>query len=347
MSLVNTRMQSLRAAYPSNLDKNEVRLSKYSAWDFFQADTKNPTTILPETTRSIIKNSFGNTVTIPVLDAEDVTIGNVRSCTIADDENTSNLYTLTFATYAFGFTMTPAYFKNNDIAYQADWDRKLLKYIQKFAAVLDTASIAVLETYKNQVTTGLTDYYPFTGGALQITQAQKNDFYNNLEAIMATMDFYGKTNIIGSISSMPLVNRLKNQGASNSSNEEFQLGGYEWWLTNRIANAGGIQSTGYAIQDGSVAVENRNDPDAMMKSTALGGGREWDEVQVPVVNLKMGSYYTEDCSDRSNLDASATGLTRSKLEGYEWSTDICFVTAYNSSIGTKYNPIQKFQISAS
>lgn len=347
MSLVNTRMQSLRAQYPSNLDKNEIRASKYSAWDFFQADGNSPASVLPAATRAIIKNSFGNTVTIPVLDADDVTIGNVRSCTIADSENTSNLVTLTFATYAFGFTMSPARYKNNDVGYQADFDRKLQKYILKFASTLDVAAIAVLETYKNQLATGLTDYYSLSGGALQISQANKNDFYNNLEAIMRTMDFYGKTHIVGSTSSQPLVSRLNAQGEGNSTNEKFQLGGYQWWLTNRIANAGGIQSTGYAVQEGSVAVENRNDPDAQMKSSVGGGMREWDEVSVPIVNLTMGSFYTEDCADRSSLDASTSGLTRSKLEGYEWSTDLCFVTAYNSDIANRYNPIQKFQISAS
>lgn len=339
-------MQSLRSQYPSNLDKNEVRASRYGALDFFQQDAARANSILTPNTKALIKRSFGNSVVIPVLDSQDVTIGNVRSCTIADSENSSALVTLTFATYAFGFTMTPSQHYNNDVGYQADFDRKLLKYLLAFAATLDTAAVAVLETYKNQLSTALSAYYTFSGGALQVTQALKTDYYNTLEAIFQSMDYYGKTHIITNPNGVPLVKRLQNQGAGNSNNEEFQMSGYEWHTTNRIANAGGIQSTQYAVQEGSVAIDNRNDPDSIAGSN-VGGIKKWEEVQVPIVNMQMGSFYTEDCADRSALQSGTTGLTRTKLEGYEWSTDICFVTAYNSDIAAQYQPILKTQISAS
>ena len=347
MTLVATLTQSLRSSYaPKTLDKNERRGSRYGAWNFYQEQTRLRNSVITPEVNSLIKRSQGNTVQIPVFDAETVTIGNTRSCTVVDSENTSKLVTLTFATYSFAFTMTPAQHGNNDINYQQDFDRKLEKYLQQFASVLDTASVNNLSVNKNQLfDAALTSYYPALAGALQVTQAEKNDFYNNLEAIQETMDFYGKVNIISSTSGKPLVNRLDAQGAQNGVNEAFQLGGYDWNFTNRLLNGAGVQSTLYAVTDGQVAVENRNDWDAV-NGSRVGNHKIWDEVQMPIVNLKMGSYYYEDCADRSALTSGTTALTRTKLEGFEFSTDIVFVNAYNSAPVTRYSPILKAEISA-
>src|SRR6476646_11147771 len=108
MSLVLSLTQSLRTQYPSNLDKNEQRLSRYGAWDFFKRDSQSPGTIFTPDIQGKIKQSFGNTVVVPVIDGEDVAIGNTRSCVVVDAENTSKLVTLSFITYSFGFSMYPS-----------------------------------------------------------------------------------------------------------------------------------------------------------------------------------------------------------------------------------------------
>lgn len=349
MSLVQTLMQPLRTQYMGSLDKNEARSSRYGAWDFFNEDSKRPDSIYDTDIRAKIKNSFGNSVVIPVLDAKTVTIGNVRSCTIADDENTSKLVTLTFATYAFGFTMYPSQYKNNDIKYQQDFTRKLKYYLDKFAATLDSQAITTLEAAKNQFWTGITAYYPNVGNALQVTQAQKNDYYNNLQAIMETMDFYGVPHVVSSTSGSPMTRRLAEQGANNSSNESWQLTPYDFHFTNRIANAGGIQSTQYVVQEGTCALETRVDPDSEA-GNSIGTQVQWSKVNVPLPGtangIEMGSLYREDCSDGSNVQSGTTGLTATKKEGYQWSVDIVFSTAYNSAPASRYNPIVKTEISA-
>ncbi len=349
MSLVSTLMQPLRTEYLGTLDKNEARSSRYGAYDFFREDSARPDSIYDNDIRAKIKASFGNSVVIPVIDAKTVTIGNVRSCTIADDENTSKLVTLTFATYAFGFTMYPGQYFNNDIKYQADFNRKLKNYLNQFAALLDSQAITTLESAKNQFWTGITAFYPQVANALQVTQAQKNDYYNNLQSIMETMDFYGKPHIIANTSGQPLVRRLVNQGAGNSINEEFQLSPYDWHWTNRIPNAGGIQSTHYAVQEGSTAFESRVDPDSLA-GNSIGDFIEWSKVNVPIPNsaygIEMGSLYRKDCVDASGLQAGTAGLTATMKESFQWSVDVVFSTAYNSSPSTRYNPIVKTEISA-
>lgn len=350
MSLVLTRMQSLRTQYPNLFDRNELRFSELGGWNFFQQESNAANSIFTNDIKAKIDMSFGNSVVIPVLNSKTVTIGNTRSCTIADDENTSALVTLTFATFAFGFTMSPARFFNNDVGYQADFDRKLMTYIDVLGRQLDTLAIAQLETNKNVLATAPSQYYSFVGGALQVSQAQKNDFYNNLSTIMESMDFYGKPNIISSRTGKPLVNRLANQGNANSINEEFQLAGYNWFYSNRLANAGGIQSTLYAVNPGSVAVRSRLDPDSIMGHTigdSVNPTKQWGRAMLPMLGIEAGTLYTRDCADRTVLDASTAGLSASLLEGYSWSFDLCFATAYNSNTATQYQPILKAQISAS
>jgi hypothetical protein len=345
MSLVNTLMQPLRAQYAARLDKNELRASQYGAWDFFQKQSALPNSILDPETEKFIKESFGNTVQVPVLDAPNVTISNVRSCTIADQENTSRIIALTFATYSFGFTMVPAQYKNNDVKYQSDFTRKLDAYLLKFASVLDLAAVAKMENDKNiYFPSDLLSFYPQVGNALQVTDEDKNDYYNQLNAIQNVRDYYGSVNVISSTSGMPLVDRLKGQGNANGVNESFQMLGYNWKYTNRITNGAGVKSTQFVVPDGFVGVYNRNDWDAIMGNTVGNGLKVWGQAQMPIVDLNMGTYYYEDCADYSALNAGTTGLTRTKKEGYEWSTDICFVTAYNSDPANRYSPILKTEL---
>lgn len=351
MSLVLTLMQPLREQYTAQgIDKLEQRRSRYGAWDFYRRQSQAGaggalgSSIITASMRDKIKISMGNTVQVPVLDAKDVVITNVRSCTVADDENTSHLVTLTFVTYAFGFTMIPAQYQNNEIGYQQDFTAKLNNYLLKFAATLDTAAVANLSANKNTYfPAAITSYYPVVGNALQVSQAQKVDFYNQASAVLETMDFYGNTNVVASTSHAPLMRRLQAQGAGNQTNESFQFGPYDWNYTNRLTNGAGIESTAYLVADGVVGVENRNDPDARAKSRT-GNGKVWGEAPLPLVGLNVGTYYYDDCADKSGLHAGTAHLSRTRVEGFEWSTDICFVNTYNSNAAARYNPIVKAEI---
>lgn len=350
MSLVQTKMQSLRTQYPNSFDRNELRFSELGGWNFFTQESNAPYSIFTPDIKAKIDQSFGNSVVIPVLNSEVVTIGNVRSCTIADSENTSALVTLTFATFAFGFTITPSQHFNNDVSEQADFDRKMMKYVNQLGRDLDTLCIAVLENNKNSVSAAPSKYYTFSGGAVQVSQAQKNDYYNNLDSIIKEMDFNGGINIITSRTGMPLVSRLMAQGGSNSTNEQFQFNGQKWFPTNRIANSGGIQSTHYAVQDGSVAYRTRLDPDALA-GRSIGDPanpiKQWGRTVLPNVGIEAGTFYTADCSDRSILNSSVSGLNRALLQGYEFSFDLCVAVAYNSNTAAQYQPILKTQVSTS
>ena len=63
--------------------------------------------------------------------------GSTRTVTIADSENTSKMVQITFATYAWGFTIAPAMYMNNEIGIQKDFETKMMKYI--YACLLYTS----------------------------------------------------------------------------------------------------------------------------------------------------------------------------------------------------------------
>jgi len=345
MSLVATLTQPLRNRYEAmTLDKNEVRRSRYGALDFFQEQTKRPNSILTRTVTENIKKSMGNTVQVPVLDAGNVVITNQRTCTVPDNENTSKLVTLTFVTYAYGFTMIPSQYNNNDVGYRDDFDRKMEEFLIKFADTLDTAAVNTLNVNRNQYfPASITSYYPNIGNSLQVSDEEKADFYNNLQSIHNTMDYYGNINIVTSTSGMPNIRRLQAQGTSNGINESFQFDPYTWYGTNRLLNGAGVKSTQFSIPDGYVAMQNRNDPDSIA-NRKTGDGHEWAQVYLPLVNLNVGSMYYSNCADKSALHAGTAHLTGTAVEGYLFSTDVVFMTAYNSNPAGRFGPILKAEI---
>ena len=146
MSLVLTRIQNIRAN--SNLDKFEYRPSRYGALNAFMVQSEDPTGILTEELKQKARTSIGNTLETPVIDYDaDITIGNTRTLTIADSENTSKMVQITFATYAWGFTIAPAMYMNNEIGIQKDFETKLMMCIYKFAEVLDEVALAGLAEF--------------------------------------------------------------------------------------------------------------------------------------------------------------------------------------------------------
>lgn len=346
MSLVATLTQPLRSRYTRQMDKNEVRASRYGAWDLFNKDTNLDNGILTPENKAALRNSFGNTVQIPVMPANsDVTISNIRSCTIPDAENNSALITVTWMTFAFSITMYPAQYRNNDVGYQADYTRKLDERLIKLAGLLDTQAIATLEANKNQFWTGISGVpYAVVANALQISQALLPDFYNTIPSILARMDFYDRgSDVLTSPHAAPYLNRARQDDA-----EAFQFDGYNWWMSNRIVPGAGIQSAGYLMRPGSVAVQTRIDPDAEAGSR-IGEFQYWDSITLPIpgsqYGIRFGVFYRKDCADGTPLHSGMTGLTRTLREAWEFSFDIAFISVYNSNIAGRFNPIIKFEIS--
>ena len=337
-------MQPIRTAYNTAVDKNEVRTSQYGAMNVFQKQSAGMSSILTSEIEAAIKASVGRTIEIPVLDAETVTLGNTRTCTISPSENTSQLITLTFIPVSFGFTMVPAQHGNNDISYEQDYARKMKKYLVKLADYIDELCVARLGTDKNQKwASEITNTYAQVSNALQVPKDEHYDFYNQLSGIMKVMDFYGNYDIVANTMHEPLVRRHRSQGASNDENDQFQFSlGYNYNFTNNVTNRSGVHSTIYVVGEGSVAMSNRNHPDHILKHRT--GDKEWGTTRLPLVDLEVESFYVRDCADMSALHAGTSHLTRTLVEGFAFSTDLVLMTVYNSDPVNRENPIVKAEM---
>lgn len=346
-SLAATLTQGYRSSYANRLDKNEQRSSNYGAFQLFKNQTASATGIIDAETMALIKRSFGNTVSIPVVNYQDVSIGNIRTCAIRTGGPTSALVSVTFVTYSFGFGMYPAQFYNNDVRYQEVFNKNMRAYEIKLAAALDSAAIAKLESARNTYfpasITG--SYYANTGSALQVPQASQAQFFNMIPSIMETMDFNGGLSDVTTPFAMAKIRNWAAQGQGNQTNLAFQFGGVDYYSSNRITNNAGVADTHYLVADDSVAIVSRLDPDALAGSVVGGGQKTWSVERVPLIDMDMALYYNEDCTNAAAIQSAGTeGLTRTKVESFEYSFDVAFITAYNSRPSADFTPIIKAEL---
>lgn len=343
MSLVLTRTQNMRAN--SNLDKYEYRPSRYGALDLFMVQSNDPTGILTPELKEKARLSIHSTLETPVIDYDGgVTIGNTRTLTIADDENTSRMVEITFNTYAWGFTIAPAMYMNNEIGIQRDFETKMMKYIYKFAKVLDEAALSALAANKTQVMANPL-LYDFSGNTVNGAWLQRENMFGDLNVMMGANDFYGTCHIVGDPGVESIMRKLQQHGLYNDVNKQNEFGDKIVHLTNNIAAAEGLYAQGYAVNQGSVGMLTRFERDCLL-GTKSADGHEWGIATLPLLNMPVGTYFYDSVGDYSGIAGAATAdMTRTRKEHYGFAVDVAFLTAYNSDSESLPSPIIGFSVS--
>lgn len=344
MSLVLTRIQNIRAN--SNLDKFEYRPSRYGALNAFMVQSEDPTGILTEELKQKARTSIGNTLETPVITYDaDITIGSTRTLTIADSENTSKMVQITFATYAWGFTIAPAMYMNNEIGIQKDFETKMMKYIYAFAKKLDEAALAALAANKTQVLKNPL-LYNWSANAINAKWTERENVFGDLEVMMGANDFYGQLHIVGDPGVESIMRKLQQHGLYNDVNKQNEFGTKIVHLTNNIAAAGGKYAQGYAVNAGSLGMLTRFERDCLL-GTVSGDGHEWGIATLPLLNMPVGTYFYDSVGDYNAIAGAATAdMTRTRKEHYGFAVDVAFLTAYNSAPSTLASPILAFNVSS-
>lgn len=347
MSLVLTRIQNIRAN--SNLDKFEYRPSRYGALNAFMVQSEDPTGILTEELKQKARTSIGNTLETPVIDYDaDITIGSTRTLTIADSENTSKMVQITFATYAWGFTIAPAMYMNNEIGIQKDFETKMMKYIYAFAKKLDEAALATLAANKTQILKNPL-LYGWSSNAINAKWTERENVFGDLEVMMGANDFYGQLHIVGDPGVESIMRKLQQHGLYNDVNKQNEFGTKVVHLTNNIAAAGGKYAQGYAVNAGSLGMLTRFERDCLL-GTVSGDGHEWGIATLPLLNIPVGTYFYDSVGDYNAIAGAATAdMTRTRKEHYGFAVDVAFLTAYNSKpsgAGALPSPILAFNVSS-
>lgn len=344
MSLVLTRIQNIRAN--SNLDKFEYRPSRYGALNAFMVQSEDPTGILTEELKQKARTSIGNTLETPVIDYDaDITIGSTRTLTIADSENTSKMVQITFATYAWGFTIAPAMYMNNEIGIQKDFETKMMKYIYAFAKKLDEAALAQLAASKTQILKNKL-LYDWSANAINAKWAERENVFGDLEVMMGANDFYGQLHIVGDPGVESIMRKLQQHGLYNDVNKQNEFGTKIVHLTNNIAAASGKYAQGYAVNAGSLGLLTRFERDCLL-GTVSGDGHEWGIATLPLLNMPVGTYFYDSVGDYNAIAGAATeDMTRTRKEHYGFAVDVAFLTAYNSSPSKLASPVLAFNVSS-
>ncbi|TPG66073.1 hypothetical protein [Hymenobacter nivis] len=360
-NLLETLMLDIRSNGIESLSRNESRPSMTGALDLFNKQTAGDNTILTPDLKAKLDASFGQVVKASVINYDNPTISNVRTCAVQVGGVTTKLVPFTFFTVAFGFPMVPAQYVNNDVGYETVFMRQLKDRIIKTQALLDTKCIDFANVNKNKFFPAeMLAYYSQVASAMQVPlqtdangQQNWNGLFNFLQSILVQQDFTGSPDILTNPRGMADVRQRLSQGAQNAVNSAWEVPGTgNFFQSPRVLNSGpGVAATDYAILPGSVAITNRLDPDCLMADNYIGSKEnpvsEWTKVPLPELG-DYGLYYQSACSDQSAALAAQRleGLTRTRIESFEWSADYCIFGAYNSDPITRYQPIQKFELLA-
>lgn len=344
MSLVLTRIQNIRAN--SNLDKFEYRPSRYGALNAFMVQSEDPTGILTDELKQKARTSIGNKLETPVINYDaDISIGNERTLTINDSENTSKMVEITFATYAFGFTIAPAMYMNNEISIQKDFQTKMMKYIYKLAQKLDEAALAALAAAKTQVLKNKL-LYDFSTNAVNFKWTERENAFGDLDVLMGSNDFYGQLHLIGDPGVESIMKKLQQNGLYNAVNKQNEFGDKIVHLTNNIAASSDKYAQGYAVSAGSLGMLTRFERDCLL-GTVSGDGHEWGIATLPLLNMPCGTYFYDSVGDYNAIAGTATAdMKRTRKEHYGFAVDVAFITAHNSAPDTLASPILAFNISS-
>lgn len=344
MSLVLTRIQNIRAN--SNLDKFEYRPSRYGALNAFMVQSEDPTGILTDELKTKARTSIGNTLETPVIDYDGgINIGNTRDVTIADSENTSKMVQISFATYSWGFTITPAMYMNNEISIQKDFTTKMMKYIYAFAKKLDEAALAALSAAKTQKVANPL-LYDFSTNAVNAKWTERENLFGDLDVMMGSNDFYGQLHIIGDPGVESIMRKLQQKGLYNAENKQNEFGDKVVHLTNNIAATPGKYAQGYAVNAGALGMLTRFERDCLL-GTVSGDGHEWGIATLPVLNIPVGTYFYDSVGNYNAIAGAATAdMTRTRKEHYGFAVDVAFLTAHNSAPATNPSPILAFNVSS-
>lgn len=328
-----------------NLDKWEYRASQTGALDFIAQDTERENSIITDEMKQEFRTAFSTEVKVPVINYDaGITIGNVRSHTIADSLNTSALKTIVSATYVFGFTQAPALYMNNEIGGQRDFNVNMEKYEYKLMETLDSVAIALLDTNKTQVLTNPLGY-AVAGNTVNFTQAQEERALGELHRMMSSNKYFGPMHVIGNRGVDSLVGKLEQFKEYNTQNKALEFQNKTFHYTDRIADAAGKKATGFMIAPGSTGMMFRFDREAELGTISKHSGYEWGINRLPLTGIPVGTMEYESVGDYSGTFGAATADGKAiRKYHFGFSVDIAFVFAHNSDETTLAHPNIKFDI---
>ncbi len=338
MALTDTVLLEYRNKYQKEgYDAFEHRVTNAGAYEYFRRQ-QLVAGLQSEIDR--FKKAEAHAVKVPALKAGTVTIGSARSLTIASNPATSELTTLSFATVRSAFTMIPAINQYNDITYQNEFNRLMEDVENAWLDQFDLLAATQLNTHKAQYLAADGNPYPLTNDELIVPYTDKELVFSEIDHIYKADKLPANSiSVIGNTRMMPLYGQMAEYSKFNQQDKTLRLGNKDFYISNNIASEANYPYLGYFSLPNAVGFYNWNDMDAKMNSKAYNG--EVSVQMMPKVGIPVAVFRNEKFKDNS---AVLTGGERSLIEEWEFSTDIAWLTSYNSAPTTKADPIIKFKI---
>lgn len=310
-----TVLQNLRANYPSLLDKWELRPEKYGMWMKGVMNATNPSTgIISPDVLDKAAQSWGRNVDIPVMDLTSPATGTGLACTATGTDAVSSFVNITWATVSVAFEMQPAKNYQNEIKYNQEFARKYSDAIRAMMGVLnpaiDTSMAAAMKAAYTSSYIGAGNKYGILDAAnfIDVSTANRPDFFNDLVDINAAEDIYPQFDVFGSTNLRGIVSQLYAQGEANDTNTAYQFtqGDFNFYFDNdvTVSAIAATDATAYFMPQGAYGIVFRNSPDCLANNSTT-DGKEYGTLFDPTVGTNLDYLYYSECDDISAKSGNA------------------------------------------
>ena len=310
---------------PANKD---LKKPQYGGTELFNAYKRN--VVLNYDEFNLVKNESDlQTKQIDYLRRTTATVNSSRSAALTGSMGDSTRDSLTFVTYSRQFTVSDDNVRNNVFKAQKQIEAQMINARLDIGAAIETAAIAKLEAFKNNVQ-GARYLGTWNAGTSQmaIANADKAQYYNYLLTDMRALDYTGTVQEVHQAHMNSLINYNVNQGEANSANLAFQFPEFDFYTSNSISTASDYASAyfgeGYAVPAGTVALidwipgKNREN---------LVDHAEWAFMEMPDpfgIFDRMAVAIQKKVQDSSAGGANIGGGTQDAVWLYEVSVDVAF-----------------------
>ncbi len=190
---------------------------------------------------------------------KDFTINTSKSNTPSGEKSGTAITELTWAVKGFTVDLPSKQYDGNEVARQKGFAMSLYNAERTFWAAFDETLLAYLVANKSTVTSA-SGGGSASSGAFTINYAERDEFYNILDAHMAQNDYDGEILDIHDTYWMKFVRHYAAQGSGNSTNLSYQFHGFTTYASNKIIPASSQLSRHYVVPLYGVAILDWNNP---------------------------------------------------------------------------------------
>lgn len=252
---------------------------------------------------------------------KDFTINTSKSNTPSGEKSGTAITELTWAVKGFTVDLPSKQYDGNEVARAKGFAMSLYNAEKTFWSEFDDTLLAYLianQTTVNDAEGGGSE----SGGVFTINYAERDEFYNILDAHMEMNDFGGEILDIHDTYWKKFVRHYAHQGEANSTNLSYQFNGFTTYSSNKILPGTGYLSTHYVVPQYGVAIVDWNEP-ANRRGDNLGDGSylgTYGSLFYPELTFDL--FVKTAWGDTS----SDGGSVQDKTETFEFSLNYSLVT---------------------